>query len=167
MARRKPVKAEELMTQLEADAEWVAKRDARERELDERRAVYAADQAEMISEIRSIGFDIDSVYDFVNNTPHPHIERRFLGGYSSAYPVLLRHLDVPHLDRVREGIIRALTIKDGGKDVENALLAHFQTETDPNLRWVLANALLTAVPYHRRKKYPDIAAVLAGKTRIR
>jgi hypothetical protein len=73
--------------------------------------------------------------------------------------VLILHLQRPHHPRVREGIIRALTVRDGGVDLERALLGAFKGETDRSLRWVLANALTVAMPYHRRRKHREIAAV--------
>jgi hypothetical protein len=161
MPKRKPITAGELMAQLEADPEWVARRDARQRESEAHSQVCAADEAELVREIRSAGYDIDSVWDLVNSTPHPILERRFLGEYPRAYPILLRHLRIAHRKEIREGIIRSLTVKDGGRDVEVALLECFQSETDDNLRWVLANALRTAMPYHRRKKFPEIKRVLS------
>lgn len=41
-----------------------------------------------------------------------------------------------------------------------ALLECFQYKTDDNLRWVLANALRTAMPYHRRRQFREIKAAL-------
>jgi len=103
------------------------------------------------------GYEVDSVWDLVNNRPHPFLETNFSGEYTKAYPVLIRHLQVPHVSAIREGVIRALTVKDGGKEVENALLDAFNEEKEPSLKWVLSNALKTAMPYHRRKKMPEIA----------
>ncbi|MEM9354275.1 MAG: hypothetical protein AAGA92_14810 [Planctomycetota bacterium] len=164
MSNRKPKKAEDFLRELESDPEWVAQRDARERELAERAAVYAADEADLVAEIRAAGFGIGSVWDLVNNAPHSVLERRFTAGYSAVYPILIRHLTLSHHERVREGIIRALTVKDGGEELEQALLAQFKKETDDGLKWVLANALQTAVPYHRRRKWPEIAKVLSGRS---
>jgi hypothetical protein len=160
MPKRKPVTAAELMAELKSDPDWVARQNAKERESEEKRQDCAADEADLVQEIRAAGYDIDSVWDLVNNTPHPILERRFLSEYPHAYPILVRHLSVPHRKEIREGIIRALTVNDGGPEVESALLNCFESETDINLRWVLANALRTAMPYHRRKKYPEIKAVL-------
>jgi hypothetical protein len=160
MPKRRAVTAAELMAELEGDTEWVARRDALERELEIRRQVCSQDETQLVREIRDAGYDIDSVWDLVNNTPHPILERRFLGEYPSAYPILVRHLYVPHRKEIREGIIRALTVKDGGREVQTALLYCFESEMDANLRWVLANALRTVMPYHQRKKYPEIRAVL-------
>jgi len=158
--RKKRVTAGELMRQLEANPEWVAKRAERERKLEELSKVARSDEVMMVAEMRRLGYDIDSVWDLVNSTPHPNLVRRFVGPYERAYPILMRHLDVPHHAAVREGIIRALTVKDGGRTVEAALLREFERETDPMLMWVLANALRTAMPYHRRRKHPAIGQTI-------
>ena len=72
----------------------------------------------------------------------------------------MRHLKLPYIREVREGIIRALTVKDGGQELEAALLEEFYKERDPNTKWVLGNALRTAMPYHRRRKHPKIREAL-------
>jgi hypothetical protein len=149
--------AEELMRDLEADPQWVRARDERERARLQHAALYAVDEAELVREIRALGYDIDSVYDLVNNSPHPVLVRRFTGPYERAYPVLVKHLATPHHPRIREAIIRALTVRDGGPLVQQALLQQFEAETDPELKWVLANALRIAMPYRERKKHPQIA----------
>lgn len=114
------------------------------------------DESQLVEEIRQCGYAVNSVYDLVNNSPHPVLERAFTGPYEKAYPVLIKHLDLDHERIIREGIIRALTVKDGGKEVEEALLKQFNSEENSDTKWVLANALKTAMPYHRRKKYPEI-----------
>ncbi|HEX6574014.1 MAG TPA: hypothetical protein VF042_03510 [Gemmatimonadaceae bacterium] len=152
--------AAEFLSELESDSDWTNQRAIRERSVNERAATHAADERELVAEIRDAGYDIDSVYDLVNNEPHPVLARRFIGPYPAAYSSLIRHLSIPHLPAIREGIVRALTVKDGGSEVEAALLAAFAGETDPHLRFVLANALRTAMPYQRRKKYPEIGAAL-------
>ena len=155
--------AAEFLRELEADPELRANRQRQERELTERATVHAADERELVTEIRAAGYEVDSVYDLVNNTPHPVLPRKFIGPYPRAYPALLRHLDMPHGKPIREGIIRALTVRDGGPEVEAALFRAFSKEDHPDLRWVLANALKVAMPYHRRRKHPEIAAVFAGQ----
>jgi hypothetical protein len=157
--RKKPTSAGELMRQLEADPVWVAKRGKRERERGESSKICRSDEAMLVAEVRRIGYDIDSVWDLVNSTPHPALVRRFVGRFEQAYPILVRHLGVPHHPAVREGIIRALTVKNAGNAVEAALFREFEKEPLPELRWALANALISAMPYHRRRKHPDIARV--------
>lgn len=105
----------------------------------------------LVAELRQCGLDVSSVYDLVNTSQ----------SHSNAYPVLVRHLELRHDSRIREGIIRALTVRDAGEEVESALLSEFKTETDPTLKWVLANALRTVMPYRKRKQFPEIAEVFA------
>jgi hypothetical protein len=87
--------AEQLMRQLEADPEWVAKRDAREARHAERSKLFAADEASVILDLAAVDVTVTSVYDFVGKQLAPDV----------ALPVLARHLKVEHHPRVREGII--------------------------------------------------------------
>lgn len=122
-------------------------------------AEFADEERAISREAKMLGYAITSVWDFVNNTPHPFLERPFIGPYERAYPMLVRHLQLPHHPRVREGIIRALTVRDGGESVWQALYSEFTKERDNGLRWVLANALKVAMPYRKRAKIPEIARV--------
>ncbi|HVU27153.1 MAG TPA: hypothetical protein VHG71_05385 [Verrucomicrobiae bacterium] len=139
--------AEEFARELKANSEYQARLWEREKQIAANQAIYAPEDAALTAELREHGVAVSSVYDLVNTSaPYPEL-----------YSVLVRHLDIPHHRVIREGIIRALTIKDAGVAVESALLKHFQSERDSYLQWVLANALKTVMPYHKRKKYPDIA----------
>src|SRR5262249_50860773 len=142
--KRKPVTAAELMARLETDPHWVAERDRREADLAARAIEAQADESALVRSIRGVGYDIDSLWDLVTNTPHPFLERRFVGPYERAYPPLIEHLGIQHHPRIREGIIRALTARDGGVQVEAALFGAFERESATELRWVLANALRIA-----------------------
>ena len=83
------------MDKLRADPEWVAAREAEEKERKKHIERARADAAELVHKIRRLGYDIDSVWDLVNNTPHPYLERRFIGPYERAYPALIEHLQLP------------------------------------------------------------------------
>ena len=159
---KKPITAADLVRELESDPEWVAQRDRRERRYAALAVECAEDEGELVREIREQGYDIDSVWDLVNNTPHEFLERRFIGSYANAYSVLVAHLDVRHHPRIREGIVRALTVDDGGQEAESALLQAFLAESSPALKWFLANALWTAMSRFRLCNHPEIAAALAN-----
>lgn len=149
------ITAGELIAKLKADPEFQkkkAERDAQMAVVFERRK---KDEAGLVAELRAVGYEVDSVYDFVNTRKK----------YPDAIPVLIRHLDLAHEPVIREGIARALTIKYGGAAVEVALLRHFENETDRELRWVFANALETAMPLARRKNRPEIGAAFRRNTR--
>lgn len=108
------------------------------------------DEADLIADLRQVGFKIRSVYDFENMAkPYPR-----------AYPVLVRHLSLPHDRPTREGIVKALAVKDAWPVVGQALLDAFRTERDPFIRWVLANTLRTVLPWRERQKYPEVANAL-------
>lgn len=135
------MKASDLIKKREADPEYQAMRKRKAQELEERKAILVEDERGLVEELRSIGYEIDSVWDFVNNTNRHEFLRKFHGSYSSAYPILVKHLGVKHNPAIREGVIRALTEKDANHVAAEALIAAFYQEQDPNIKWVLANAL--------------------------
>ena len=152
------------MEQLGRDPEYQERRREQDERLARLAAACARDEQMLVKQIHAVGYKITSVWDLVNNSPHPFLPRAFVGPYERAYPILVRHLSLAHHPRIREGIIRALTIKDGGALVEEALLESFRGERDRGLRWVLANALKTAMPYRRRRHLPEIAAAYREDT---
>jgi hypothetical protein len=161
MPKRESKTAAELMRELEADPEWVAARDERERQLQHRAQFYARDEAELVSELQAAGCAVESVWDLVNNDPHPVLERNFTGPYPDAYPVLVHHLRVTHLPRVREGIVRALSVPGIGEPAKAVLLEEFQAESDSDLRWVFANALQASMAAEELAAHPEVAAELS------
>jgi hypothetical protein len=126
--KRRRITAGELMAQLESDLEYVKRRALRDARTSVLEQECRTDEALLVRKVRAIGYDIDSVWDLVNNAPHPHLSRRFVVPYSGAYSTLLKHLEQPHHPRTREGIVRALTVKDGGPQVEEALLSAFRKD---------------------------------------
>jgi hypothetical protein len=143
---------------LSKDPTYLAMRAKQEADLAAFVATFADEEALISGEAAALGYRITSVWDFVNNRPHAIINFPFTGPYDRAYPLLVRHLGIKHHPRVREGIVRALTVKDGGELVWKALLQELREESDPEMKWVLANALKTAMPYRQRQKHPEIAA---------
>jgi len=158
--------AQQVIDLLAQDPEYQARVAERDRQIEERRAVVAADEAELVEALSRIGYAVNSVWDLVNNSPHPFMPRAFVGPYDRAYPLLVKHLLEAHHPLVREGIIRALTVRDGGPMVAEALLAAFYSETSSSLKWVLANALKFAMPLRERKKHPAIAAAYNSNVQI-
>ena len=155
--------AAQLLAQLAQDHEYQHLREKQERELNERAAVYRDDEAAMISELHSLGYNIESVWDFVNSKNRYVFLRKFHGRYDSAYPILVKHLSIEHHPRVREGIIRALTEKGANEAASEALLREFELETDPQLRWVLADALRTVLTRAQKRKHPEYMKVYNAK----
>ena len=105
MASSKPTTAKALLDALSKDSAYQEMRVRRDAELAAFHSECADEERAIAGEAAALGYDIRSVWDFVNNTPHPVLERYFVGPYDRAYPMLIRHLRLPHHPRVREGII--------------------------------------------------------------
>lgn len=138
---KKWVTAEELGARLEADPEWVRKRD-------ERQARHAAEVAKLWAEMEpehaplrrdlaTIGLDVSSIDDLVNmSAPYP-----------KAVPVLLRHLAIVRHPVLRNCLARALTVREAEGVAGGPILRELRRETDSEARWAMANALtIVAVP---------------------
>jgi hypothetical protein len=156
MKRRSSMTASELMAQLHSDPQFQRARAEREERFARLEAECAADEAPLVAQLRHLGLDVDSVWDLVNNTPHPVLPRRFVGPYAPAYALLVQHLAEPHHPKIREGVIRALTRRDADATARAALLRELAAEPDQMLRWVLANALRTMIPKREHANFPHV-----------
>jgi len=161
--RKKNITAAELIDQLKNDPDYKERAKKRDAELKPIWDKRKKDEEELVSEIRKIGYKIDSIYDLVNNKPHEFLERKFIGKYNKAYPILIQHLNKPHEQMIREGIIRALTEKDGGEEVEKALFEQFEKETNNEIKWIIANALSVVVPKNRHIEYTEVFKFYANR----
>lgn len=118
----KRVTAAELMVRLKADPEWVAAREREERERERKAAEWRRAEAPVAEELRAAGYAVESAWDLMN-TAEP---------YPEAVPILLKHLERPYPDRVREGIARALAVDEAryGWDSLKRLYQKEPTGTD-------------------------------------
>jgi len=160
------MKASDLMKKHEADPEYQEMRKRKDLELKEREVLLAADEQGLVEELAKAGYEVDSIWDFVNNNNRYDFLRKFEGNYTSAYPILVKHLDIEHHPRIREGIIRALTEKDANEMASEALLAAFYQEQDSNLKWVLANALRTVLTRSQKAKHPEYKEIYDAKGQL-
>ena len=100
MTKKKPATGAELMARLNADPDFVAKRQKEEDERQARAKKWREAEAPLVAELRAAGFRVESAWDLVN-TARP---------YPEALPILVEHLQKPYPARVREGIARALAV---------------------------------------------------------
>lgn len=71
-------------------------------EIERKAAEWRRAEAPLVEDLRRAGFEVESAWDLVNiSTPYP-----------AALSILLDHLWRPYPDRVREGIARALAVRD-------------------------------------------------------
>jgi hypothetical protein len=85
--------------QWDALQEKLRQQDERQKKLS---AEYRVAEAPLVEELRAAGFNVESAWDFVK-TP---------GSYPKAVPILLAHLTRPYPPAIREGIARALCVRD-------------------------------------------------------
>ena len=144
--RTGPMTAEELLRELEADPEWVAARDKREQELLRRQAELRLVEAPLLEALRAAGHPVGSVWDLVN-TAAP---------YPSALPILLDHFTRPYPAVIREGIARALAVREA-RFAWATLKQHYLDERDEAPKDGLA-AALSAIADARL--VPDVIALV-------
>lgn len=95
-------------------------------------ALMDSDDASVCEALHEVGIAARSVYDLVNTSQ----------SYPEAVPILIQFLSKPIHEKVKEGVARALTVKEA-KGVAIEPLAH-EFERTPNelasLKWALGNA---------------------------
>lgn len=154
MEKKGYIGADELLAELERDPEWVARRDAREneRQAAEQRAID--EQAMLLADLRRVGYRIRWIWDFVNTAD----------SYDEAIPVLVDHLRRPYSDGTREGIARALAVREARGVAGQAITAILcEDGLGPQLRWALANTLTTIADRNDRKAIQDLIDIETDK----
>jgi len=123
--------AKEFVEELERDPVYRERRAAREAETAKRAVEAVQDEASLVRELGIAGVSVDSVYDFVNDVVTP----------LQAVPVLLRHLDVPHIPAIREGLLRSLAYSHLRPSALDRLKDLFRAAPEPGERWLIANSI--------------------------
>jgi hypothetical protein len=134
MIKKERITAAEHMALLQKNPEWVARNAATEARIKQREEEARKEQSQLLADLMDVGVRVESAWDFVNTADK----------YPAAIPVLLRHVSLPYSKRVKEGIIRALTVNYAGPEVLRELIRQFCEQTDDSansLKWVLGNAI--------------------------
>ena len=85
----------------------------------------------VVEALRAIGLHTSSVWDLVNSKE----------AYPAAIPVLMRLLPMDLDPAEKEGIVRALTVKEARGIASKPLIDEFKKASDPSLKWAIGNAL--------------------------
>jgi hypothetical protein len=128
--RRGPRTAEEFLAELEKDPLYRARMEKRERERLLVNARLRRQEQPLLTALSRVGVTVESVWDLVNTSE----------AYPEAIPVLVQHLWLPYDLRIKEGIARALTVRQT-RGVASAAVVHEYLETpddSPNqYKWAL------------------------------
>lgn len=130
----KKITAAELMAKLNADPMLLAKHAREEAERLKREAELRHAEEPLVDELRAAGFQVQSAWDLVN-TP---------GSYPKAVPILLAHLPRSYPAAVREGIARALAVRETKALGWNVLTRLYVDEPEDRVRDGLAAAIAAA-----------------------
>src|SRR5687767_9999763 len=128
--------AEDFLAQLAADPEYQARKTVWNAETKKVAEALARAEAPVVVALQEAGFEITSVWDFVNTTQP----------YVGALPILLGHLQRDYPDKVRESIARAMAVPDS-KFAWRTLLKLFQQDFDPKangVKWAVGAGLAAA-----------------------
>ena len=136
MTRRKAMTAHEFLARWpEPPDPAVRARRAREKEERRRRELeYKRAEEPLLAELRSVGWEVGSVWDLVNIDV----------AYPQAHPILARHLVRPYPPVIRDGIARALAVRSA-LFAWDVVREQYLTERDESVRQGLAAALAAMV----------------------
>lgn len=100
------------------------------------------DELLVVGALRSQGVTVETVWDLVNTSaPYPH-----------AIDLLIQLLPVVHDVTVKEGIVRALTVREAKGKASQALISEFKSAgfgpEVHGLKWAIGNALHTVALPH-------------------
>ena len=128
--KKRQITADQLMSELNADPVYLAAR-AREEEARQKRvAEWRRAEVPLIEELRSVGVAVESAWDLVSTAE----------SYPKALPILLMHLRRSYPAAVREGIGRALAVREA-KFAWEALTRMYQDESEVRAKRGMAVAL--------------------------
>ncbi len=75
MKRNGPTTAAELMEQLQADPKYQERKATKDAEIEQLEIACSEDEAGLVSELNELGLRVSSVWDLVNNEPHPLLRK--------------------------------------------------------------------------------------------
>jgi hypothetical protein len=134
--KRRRQTAEELMTELAKDPEFVRMRAAKDERSRLRKERLDAIERPILASLAEVGFAADSIEDLV---------KKFVPLPEAAVDMLLRCLRECHEDRIQESLVRALAatrIPFNGQ----ALVDCFESTSDEGLRFAILNTIALARP---------------------
>lgn len=109
-------------------------------------------QHDLLKDLKTVGINVSTVWNLVNTKAR----------YPKAIPVLIKHLAMPYPEKIKEGIIRALSVRESKGKAGRPLIEEFYKIPVENssLRWVIGNAMISAID---KDLVPDVIAIAKNK----
>jgi hypothetical protein len=148
--RSRGVTAADLAAELEADPEWVARRDAAERERLERERQLTEASQPLLQDLRDVGYDVADVY--LLQKP-----------YARALPVLAAHLDRDYPEVIRAGIAHKLAVR-GGEFAWDRLMAQYRATDIAELHQFKSALASTLARLATAKRLDELRELLADRS---
>lgn len=131
------ITADELQEQLLQDKEYQKWLKEKEKVRIALEAAYTEDEKPLVEDLKKAGLNITSSWDLVNTKSR----------YKPAIPILLEHLPRPYHLKNKEGIVRALAVKEAIGKASPVLIAEYnRTPKDKMpLRWAIGNTIYITI----------------------
>jgi len=152
VTKQKRMTAKEFMDSLLADPKWAAEHARKQEEFEKEDAELASAEAPLVADLRTAGYAVESVWDFVN-TGAP---------YSKAIPILLDHFQRPYPSRIREGIARSLAVREA-RSSWDTLKRWYLRETDEGAKDGLACALCAIAEYSGNEHLDEVIELVRDR----
>jgi HEAT repeat protein len=147
---KKRLTAAELMNQLQKDPAYLVRMEAKKKEHEERIDIASAQAAPILQDLTSVGYVVQSLDEL----------RTSKREYRAAISVLLRWLPRVQNVRVKDSIVRALSVPWSTPEVAPVLIKEFELASNvenSGLKWVIGNALSVIADDNVLDKLIDLA----------
>lgn len=119
----------------------------RELQIIELRKKLSNDALPLRKDLQKVGLYINTAWDLVNSK----------GPYKEAIPILLRHLSQPYLDRNKEGMARALAVRDASFAWPTLMDEYRAAPNNSGYKMGLGAALAVTLPENEISKLVEVA----------
>jgi hypothetical protein len=129
--------AAEFMAELQRDQKYQEMIYEKEKKRKELELQLSIDEKKLIDELISVGVTVSSVWDLVNTKE----------SYPAAIPVLIKHLSKNYHYKNKEGIVRALSVREAiGKATPVLIEEYNRTPKElTSYRWAIGNSVFTTI----------------------
>lgn len=147
------ITAAELQAQLLQDEEyqkWLKKKEEVRTALE---TAYAEYEKPLVDELVQAGLNVTSSWDLVNTK----------SSYKAAIPILVKHLSMPYYVKNKEGIVRALAVREAKRVACRAIIDeyHKAPKDDLNYRWAFGNTMAVIMT---PEYIEDVIAIVQDKS---